>query len=552
MLTSLTIQNYALIQELNIDLSKGLSIITGETGAGKSILLGALSLLVGQRADTGVLFDKSRKCIVEGTFLIKDYGMEAFFLQNEIEYDENTFIRREINPDGKSRAFVNDSPVNLTILKDLGELLIDIHSQHQNLYLENPVFQLQVLDTFAKQTNLFQQYKDCYSRYRLLANEFQKLSDEASKSKADLDYFQFQHTQLVQAKLEPDEQEALEQELSTLNHSEEIKTALVTAAGLMSGEGSSILTLLKESQQYLGKLVTFYQPSEELQQRVSSVFLEMKDIAQETDRLADRIEHNPQRITYINQRLDLIYSLQQKHRVATISELIAIRDDLDHTIQNISGVDNRLDALKVSIDKIRSQLENIASSLSNNRRLIIPQIELRVHDMLLQLGMPNAIFKVELSPTDEFTAHGMDKVMFLFSGNKQGQLQLLSKVASGGEMARLMLSLKAIVAEAVTLPTIIFDEIDAGVSGDIADKVGNVIVRMSDYAQVINITHLPQIASKGDNHFLVYKNDVAGKTQSQIKRLSPEARITEIARMLSGEKLSEAAINNAKALLGIS
>ena len=551
MLTSLAIQNYVLIQELNISLTKGLSIITGETGAGKSILLGALSLLVGQRTDAGVLLDKTRKCMVEGTFLIKDYQMEEFFQQNELDYEESTVIRREINPDGKSRAFVNDSPVNLTILKELGERLIDIHSQHQNLYLENPTFQLQVLDTFAKQTGKVQQYKENFQKYRTLLNEYQKIISETSKNKADLDYFQFQYNQLFQAKLKIDEQELLEQELKTLTHAEEIKTALVTASGLLTAEGDSILSLLKETQNQFGKLVTFYPPSVDLQQRVSTLFLEMKDIAQETDRLCDHTEHDPERIAFVNNRLDLIYSLQQKHRVESVEQLISIRDQFQISIDNISGVDNRLDELKIEIDKLKAQLENTASTLSNNRRLIIPQIEKRVHDLLLQLGMINAIFKVEFTPAEELTATGIDKVMFLFSGNKQGSLQLLSKVASGGEMARLMLSLKAIVAEAITLPTIIFDEIDAGVSGDIADKVGNVIVHMADFAQVINITHLPQIASKGLTHFLVYKNDIAGKTQSHLKQLSVEDRITEIARMLSGEKLSEAAINNAKALLGI-
>ena len=552
MLTSLTIQNYALIQELQIDWEGGLSIITGETGAGKSILLGALSLLVGQRADTGVLLDNSRKCIVEGAFALKGYGLEELFTRNELDFDDSSVIRREISPDGKSRAFVNDTPVNLSVLKELGERLIDIHSQHQTLYLENPTFQLRILDTFAQQSAELQKYNDILYAYKSLEIEYRKIFDDARKNSSDLDFFQHQFEQLLQAKLKEGEQEPLELELQTLTHSEEIKTALTSASSLFSGEEISIVSQLKETIQHIGKLKNVYSPAVSLHERLDAVLIEIKDIAHETEIQSDHIEHDPDRAEFVRQRLDLIFTLQQKHKVATISELIAFRDQLKQKIDNIYNADFRLEDLQKEISKIKNQLSAIAAVITANRQKEIPHIEERVQELLRQLGMPNAIFKVELTPTDEFTSTGTDKVRFLFSANKQGLLQDLAKVASGGEMARLMLSIKATIAEAVTLPTIIFDEIDTGVSGDIADKMGNVIARMAENAQIINITHLPQIASKGRNHFMVYKYEEDSRTETRIKALKSDERVIEIARMLSGEQLSEAAINNAKALLGMS
>ena len=551
MVTTLTIQNYALINELNIGFSNGLSIITGETGAGKSILLGALSLLVGQRADTGVLLDKYRKCVVEGTFRLAGYGLEELFNQYDIDFDEISVIRREISPDGKSRAFVNDTPVNVSVLKDLGEHLIDIHSQHQNLYLENPVFQLSVLDRFARHADLLQNYKDAFQAFKLLQADYQRIVEETSKNKADLEYFQFQYNQLNEAKLKVDEQETLEQDLKVLTHAEEIKSALTAASGLLSGEGNSSITLIKDAHHQFSKLKNLHQPSNDLFNRLDSVLIEIKDIAHETENLSEHIEYDPDKLELLKQRLDMIYSLQQKHRVSTIQELIIIRDELQRKIDTISNSDSKLNDLKKEIDRLRAILENMSDEISLNRKKIIPQITGRVEELLKQLGIPNGVFDIELAKAEDFTAAGTDKVRFLFSANKQAPLQDLSKVASGGEMARLMLSIKATISEVVTLPTIIFDEIDAGVSGDIADKMGNVIYRMADHAQVINITHLPQIASKGKNHFLVYKHDTAEKTQTSIKHLQSDERVIEIARMLSGEKLSEAAINNAKALLGI-
>ncbi len=551
MLTSLTIQNYALIQELNITLSKGLSIITGETGAGKSILLGAFSLVLGQRADSSVLLDKSRKCIVEGAFMVKNYGLEYLFTQNDLDFEENTILRREISPDGKSRAFVNDSPVNLSTLKELGEKLIDIHSQHQNLYLENPVFQLQVLDNFAQQIQTVQQYKELFSSYKFLQTEYNTLVTNSIKNQNDLDYFNYQFEQLNQAKLIDNEQEKLEQEIQVLSHAAEIKSALSSTSTIISGDGNSILTLLKDIQYQLNKLTNIYQPSTDLTDRINNVIIELKDLARETEYQEEKIDHNPEQIDFINQRLDLIYSLQQKHRVATITELIKIKDEYKQKITSINNSDLRIDELKQQISNLESELKKYTMQISANREKVIPQIESRVSELLSQLGMPNAIFKVELRTGGELSNTGSDKVLFLFASNKQLPLQSLSKVASGGEMARLMLSIKAIVSEAVTLPTVIFDEIDSGVSGDIADKVGKVIVNMSEHTQIINITHLPQIASKGSYHYYVYKQDTAEITQTLIKQLTTEERIIEIAKMLSGEQLTDAAIDNAKSLLGI-
>jgi len=551
MLTTLSIQNYALIQELNIDFSNGLSIITGETGAGKSILLGALSLLVGQRADTNVLLDQSRKCIVEGIFHINGYGLEDIFTQYELDFDNISVIRREISPDGKSRAFVNDTPVNLTVLKDLGDRLIDIHSQHQNQYLENPQFQLRVLDTFARHADFLQKYRDTYSLYRSLKSEYQNISEAASKNKTDLDYFEFQFNQLNLAKLQDGELDSFEQELKLLTHSEEIKTSLSDVSNYMSGETNSVILFVKDSLVLFNKIKGYYPPAIELQSRLESVFLEIKDIAHETENLSEHIDHDPDRVEFVKQRLDIIYSLLQKHRCGRVTDLIHIRDDLKNRIDEISNVDFRLDELKKEIDKIRSSLENISGVISSNRKKVITSIENNVLDLLRQLGIANGLFKVEMVTTDDFTSNGTDRVRFLFSANKQGVLQELAKVASGGEMARLMLSIKAAISDEITLPTIIFDEIDAGVSGDIADKMGNVIFHMSESAQIINITHLPQIASKGENHYFVYKVDLDDKTQTSIRKLKSDERVIEIARMLSGEQLSDAAINNAKALLGM-
>lgn len=551
MLKSLSIQNYAIIQDLNIDFSGGLSIITGETGAGKSILLGALSLIIGQRADTSVLYDNSRKCVVEGEFAIKGYGLEELFAENELDYADITLIRREISSDGKSRAFINDTPVNVSVLKAFGERLIDVHSQHQNLYIDNENFQLKVLDTFAKQNDLLQEYRAKFAQYKALHAEYQKKTEEYQKNKADLEYFQFQYNQLHEAKLTDGEQESLETELQTLTHAEEIKTHLGMVLNYLEGEESSIMLFSKDSINYLNKIRNVFGASGVLSDRLNSVLIELKDITSEVNEHFEKIESDPERAELVKQRIDLLYSLEQKHRVTSVKELMVIEADLKAKIDLIDNVDTQLDTLKIQLDQLRANLENTAGKISTNRKQVLPAIEEKVTVLLQNLGMPNGVFKVQIDALTDLAMNGQDAVRFLFSANKQGQLQDLGKVASGGEMARLMLSLKAVIAEVIMLPTIIFDEIDQGVSGDIADKMGNVIVKLAQFAQIMNITHLPQIASKGGNHYLVYKKDLDHRTQTQIKKLNPDDRVIEIARMLSGEQLSEAAINNAKALLGI-
>lgn len=549
MLKTLSIQNYALIKDIRIDFNGGLSIITGETGAGKSILLGALSLLIGQRADTSVLFDTSRKCIVEGTFQISAYGMNSFFEENELDYAHETTVRREITTDGKSRAFINDTPVNISLLKLLGDKLIDIHSQHENLYLENPVFQLEILDTIANQHQLLQQYKENYQAYRKLQTEFDSLREANEKQKSDLDYLQYQFTQLNEAKLKADEQDDLETEYQTLSHAGEIKMHLGFVSEALSGETNSLIVTTKECIQHLHKIKDIFKQGNEYLSRFESLLIELKDIYPSVDRLAAGIEDNPDRLELVKQRLDLINSLLQKHKVSTIAELIDLKDKLSKQINSIVTADEKLEHLQKEIEKQKQSLLKVAGELTAKRKQSAPGLEKRVEEILHQLGMPNAVFCVELSTTPDFMATGMDRIRFLFSANKQSAPQEISKVASGGEMARLMLSIKAIIAQTMALPTIIFDEIDTGVSGDIADKMGNIIANLASFTQVINITHLPQIASKGKSHYLVYKQDQQEFTYTHIKLLTSNERITEIAKMLSGEQLSDAAINNARELL---
>ncbi len=549
MLKTLSIQNYALIKDIRIDFNGGLSIITGETGAGKSILLGALSLLIGQRADTSVLFDTSRKCIVEGTFHISAYGMNSFFEENELDYANETIIRREITTDGKSRAFINDTPVNIGLLKLLGDKLIDIHSQHENLYLENPVFQLEILDTIANQHKLLQQYKESYQVYRKHQNDFDSLREANEKQKSDLDYLQFQFAQLNDAKLKVDEQEELETEYQTLSHAGEIKMHLGFVSEALSGESNSLIVTTKDCIQHLQKIKDIFKQGNEYLSRFESLLIELKDIYPSVDRLAAGIEDNPERLEFVKQRLDLINSLLQKHKLSTVAELIDLKEKLSKQINSIVTADEKLEQLQKEIEKQKQSLLKVAGELTAKRKQSAPGLEKRVEEILHQLGMPNAVFSVELGTTPDFTPSGMDRIRFLFSANKQSAPQEISKVASGGEMARLMLSLKAIIAQTMALPTIIFDEIDTGVSGDIADKMGNIIANLAGFTQVINITHLPQIASKGKSHYLVYKQDQQEFTYTHIKLLTANERITEIAKMLSGEQLSDAAINNARELL---
>ncbi len=549
MLRSLSVQNYALIDNLQIEFENGFSIITGETGAGKSILLGALSLLVGQRADTSVLLDKSLKCVVEGTFHIGEYGLQNFFEQYELEYDNSLIIRREVLDNGRSRAFVNDSPVNLNILKELGDKLVDIHSQHQNSFLAESTFQLRIIDILAKNNSILEEYKVSFRKYSGLEHDLVSLNEIATKEQADLEYFQFQFNELDKARLKGGEQKELEDELKILSHSEEIKTSLANINVAISAEGTGALNHLKDSVQLAGRIKSHLSKAEELHDRLNSVYVELKDIASETETLSESIDLDPSKLEAINSRLDLIYSLCQKHRSSNSDELIAHRNAFASKIEAITSYDEQIIKIKNDLAHEKEHIEKLSSSLSKSREQALKPFEGKIISILQQLGMPNGSFAVKMEKLDAFTSTGTDKVYFIFSANKQVPLQDISKVASGGEISRLMLAIKSVIAVSLAMPAVIFDEIDAGVSGEIADRMGNIMKKMSEDMQVISITHLPQVAAKGKNHFLVYKLDGEKFTSTKMKLLKGEDRVVEIAKMLSGEQISEAAMTNAKVLL---
>lgn len=549
MLKSLLVQNYALINHLDIQFRPGFSIITGETGAGKSILLGALGLILGQRADTNVLYNKSKKCIVEGVFQVGGYGLESFFLENDIDFESTTTLRREITESGKSRAFINDTPVNLNQLRDLTVKLVNIHSQHETLLLSDSLFQLDVVDVLAGVSSQLEVYRKMYREFRATEKFYAQLLEEARQAAMDLDYFQFQLNQIEEAKLLPGEQKELEEEQSTLSHAEEIQTNLAQSVSLLATGDTAILLMLKDTLSAITRIKDFYPKAESLMERLNSSLIELKDISSEIEKLAVSIEIDPQRLGHVNERLDMIYSLQQKHKVATLEELMAIGDELAKKVGHIQSYDEEIEKTRVKLEELRNSVEEGATAISEKRMSVKPAMEESVVDLLKNLGIPNALFKVMITNLPDFTINGKDKVVYLFSANKQSDLMELSKVASGGELSRVMLSLKSLLSESRLLPTIIFDEIDAGVSGEIADKMGNILRKMSKGIQLVNITHLPQVASKGDTHYLVYKQDNESATYTHIKLLSKDERVLEIARMLSGEELTEAAIRNARELM---
>lgn len=549
MLKSLLVQNYALINHLDIQFHPGFSIITGETGAGKSILLGALGLILGQRADTGVLHDKSGKCIVEGVFEIENYDLKSFFEENDIDFEKTTTIRREISESGKSRAFINDTPVNLNLLRDLTARLVDIHSQHETLLLSDSLFQMEVLDVLAGVSSDLSSYKKVYQEFRATERLFAQLMDEARQAATDLDYFQFQLIQLEEARLSAGEQEELEEEQKALSHAEEIQSNLALSSGLLSVGDNSILPVLKEALSALLKVQGFYPKLESLSERLNSSLIELKDISVEIERLAGSIEIDPGRLLLVNERLDLIYGLQQKHKVATVEELLAIRDELAGKVSHIQSYDEEIEKTAHRLEELKKSVASLAVIISEKRKGVVPSMEEKVMDILRNLGIPNASFRISITDLPDYSIHGIDKVVYLFSANKQTTPMELSRVASGGELSRVMLSLKSLVSESRLLPTIIFDEIDAGVSGEIADKMGNILRKMSKGIQLVNITHLPQVASKGDSHYFVYKLDNEKATYTHIKLLNSEERVLEIARMLSGEELTDAAIRNARELM---
>jgi DNA repair protein RecN (Recombination protein N) len=549
MLKHLVIQNYALIDHLEIEFHKGLNIITGETGAGKSILLGALGLILGNRAETNILKDKSASCVVEGYFDISGYNLEEFFIQNDIDFLEKTIIRRLINPQGKSRAFVNEIPVTLQLLKDLVSKIIDIHSQHENLLLADSAFQLAVLDSFADNSFRVSNYKSKFSRYNSLIKELEDTKEKANQAKSDLDYLQYQLSQLEDAKLKVGEEEELEVLHQQLLHAEEIQTSLQNVSGFLNDESASVLVWLKNVEATLGKIAPFFLPGSDLSKRVESCRIELKDISLEVDGYSSKVEVDPTLLETVSLRLDLILSLQQKHKVSSSAELIELQTKLRSQVDEIADYDLVIEKLVKEVEVSKVETLNLALEISDIRKKASGNFHQSIKELLIQLGMPYADFKVEFVKSNDLLATGIDKVSFLFNANKQMPLQELSKIASGGELSRLMLSLKSLMVKTKGLPTIILDEIDTGVSGDVADKVGNIINTMADGMQVINITHLPQIACKGDFHFLVYKDNNQETSKTQIKLLSKEERVLEIAKMLSGETISEAALTNAKHLL---
>jgi DNA repair protein RecN (Recombination protein N) len=549
MLIKLFVQNYALIKELDVELENGLTIITGETGAGKSILLGALSLILGTRADSSVLLDKNEKCIVEGTFRIDEYELNEFYISNELDYEIVTTLRREINPAGKSRAFINDTPVTVNLLKELGDRLIDIHSQHQTLMLNDNSFQLNLIDSFSGTSKLKEKYRETYSGYMKLRKEYSALKEKSDKNRTDLEYYQFQYNQLDEAKLNQGEQTELETEQELLTHAEEIKLALSASSNRFFSEEISILSMLREVKTNLARIKAYLPESESLLARTESSLIELDDLAAEIEKLSVSIEADPQRLSLVNSRLDAIYSLIQKHHVNNLGELIVKKDEIKEFITSIVSSDERLAELETQIEKDIKSLKTISQEISDKRMAVIPEIESRITALLRQLGIPNAKFKILITHVPEFTPTGVDQADFLFSANKQVEPENLAKIASGGELSRVMLSLKSLLTKNNNLPTIIFDEIDAGVSGEVADKVGQILSAMGKYMQVINITHLPQVASRGSRHFHVYKDDTDNSTFTRVKLLSHEERIMEVARLLSGSEVTETAIKNARELL---
>jgi DNA repair protein RecN (Recombination protein N) len=550
MLKQLSINNYALIDNLQIGFDGSLNILTGETGAGKSIILGALSLLLGQRAESRYFFNQQKKCVIEGQFSIAGFlHLKSFFEENDLDYDDETILRREISADGKSRAFINDSPVNLTLLKQVGEKLIDIHSQHATAEINDPIFQLLVVDSVAKHEGLLSDYQSKYRQYKKSNTQLQQLIAESDKAKADLDYYQFQYDELEKVSLDADEQEPLEQELYTLNNAEEIKRNLLGANHLMQDGESAALLQLKEAVQQLGSLEKFNAAIGELKDRLNSVIIELKDISAETDQLEQHTQTNEARAEEVNTRLSLIYNLQKKHRVSTNAELLQLQSELSEKIQQALFSDDAIEKLQKEIALQKQELEELAAQLSTDRVNAIPDIETQVMQTLAEMGMGNALLKIEHKTLSELGNTGTDQIRFMFTANKGHALSEMSKVASGGELSRLMLSIKSLIARYTALPTIIFDEIDTGVSGEVANKVGQIMEQLAQNLQVITITHLPQIASKGSSHYFVYKDDEADVTKTRIKQLTEQERITEIAKMLSGDKPGESALQNARELL---
>ena len=548
MLQKLSIRNYALIDSVDLELDKGLNIITGETGAGKSIMLGALSLILGQRAETKYFFNQDKKCIIEGLFLLPDESLKAFFEEQDIDFHVESILRREISTDGKSRAFINDTPVTLTVMKQIGEKLIDIHSQHATQEVSDPAFQLSVVDTLAGHEQLLTEYREKYKQYKKSQQHLVALQSAAAEARSKQDYEEFLFNELEATALKTGEQEEMEAELEMLNNAENIKRSLANSYSLLSEQEMSVLPILKEAVSQLQAIEKFNQDYAALAERLRSSQIELKDIAQETSALEESIVFNPSRIDDINTRLDIIYRLQQKHRVNSITELLEIQEQLSDNLSQLLSSDEEIEKLTREISQTRVELENIADQLSANRSKAVGVTEANVAEILTKVGMPNA--RITFAQTfQELNKDGKDNISLLFSANNGQPPAPVGKVASGGELSRLMLAIKSIMAKHTALPTLIFDEIDTGISGETALRVGDVIGDLEQNMQVVCITHLPQIAARGEAHYFVYKNEKAERTTTGIRKLQPEERIPVIAEMLSGKDPGESALKNAQELL---
>jgi DNA repair protein RecN (Recombination protein N) len=550
MLQKLSIRNYALIDSLDIEFDKGLNIITGETGAGKSIILGALSLILGQRAESKYFFSQDKKCVIEGTFLLADDHLKTVFEENDLDFFNEGILRREISIDGKSRSFINDTPVNLSILKQIGEKLIDIHSQHATQEVNDPNFQLLIVDSLANHHTVLFEYRAGFKKLRLDLSRLKKLMDEVNEAKSKQDYEQFLFNELEQANLKENEQEELEQELERLTHAETIKRGLITASGLLTESEPSAIQLLKESSTQLQSIEKFDPAINVLFERLRSAIIEIKDIADETSSIEGNTLHSADRLEKVNQRLDQLYSLQQKHRIANNTELLLLKTQLENNLNQLLSSDENIEKLKKENDQLKKELLIKAEKLSVNRKKAIKLVEEQTGITLKKVGMPNAKLVLSQQQLTDLNKDGLDEVTLLFTANNGQAPAPVNKVASGGELSRLMLAIKGLLAKHTSLPTIIFDEIDTGISGETALKVGEVISVLGENMQVISITHLPQIAAKGKSHYFVYKNEDKGKTTTGIRKLKQEERIGAIAEMLSGKNPGASAIENAKELLG--
>ena len=550
MLHHLTISHYALIEQLDIDWMPGFSVITGETGAGKSIMLGALNLLLGGRADAKAIQTGEKKCLVEASFDINGLDLEPFFAANDIDFDpKECIVRREVLQSGKSRAFINDTPVAIAKLKEIGTAIIDIHSQHQNLLIRNESFLIETLDVMAGQTEPLAAYKCLYNQCRQAIERLKALQERAAQGRSDEEYLQFQLNQIDEANIQPNEQEELEKEQNLLSHAEDIKQAFYTAQGLIQSDTFSMTHHLRQASDAVRNIADKHPEAEELAERLRSVRIELEDIEGELEQLAEQTDYDPERLRFIEERLNTLYTLQQKHRVDSVEELLAGGESIRKQLSDIENVDEDIRLQTEEVARLTAMRNTAAARLTEGRRRAAQTTEKELTTALQQMGMPNVKIEISITPRPELDATGADKVVFLFSANKSIPPQDVSQIASGGEIARLMLSLKALIARRKNLPTIIFDEIDTGVSGTMAERMAQVMRDIASHCQVICITHLPQIAALGTHHFKVYKEDTGDVTRSHIVPLDEKERVEEIAHMLSGAELSQAAIDNAQALL---